>query len=50
MKSLPDETENAVWVDPTAEEAEILEEDEEDFEESEETSPVAHAQPVEEGT
>jgi hypothetical protein len=56
LKSLPDEAENAVWVDPTAEEAEVVENDEEAFEESEEseetdeTVSAAHAQPVEEGT
>lgn len=50
LKSLPDETENAIWVDPTAEEDEVLEDDEDTFEESEESASEVQDQPVEEGT
>lgn len=52
LKSLPDETDNAVWVDLSAEEeAELDNESDEDSADLEENdAPVAHAQAVEEGT
>ena len=52
LKSLPDETNNAVCVDLTVEDVEALEDDasEELTDESEVETPAVQVQPVEEGT
>lgn len=49
LKSLPDETENAVWVDPTAEEEELSVEETESEADSAETDVTAETQTVVEG-
>lgn len=49
LKSLPDETENAVWVDVSAEDAELLDDGVEDSTEEETVEASAPAQPVVEG-
>ncbi|NBY21110.1 hypothetical protein EBQ74_12930 [bacterium] len=49
LKSLPDEAENAVWVDPTAEEEELSVEETESEVDSAETDVTAETQTVVEG-
>ncbi|NBX68353.1 MAG: hypothetical protein EBR01_05240 [Proteobacteria bacterium] len=49
LKSLPDEAENAVWVDPTAEEEELSVEETESEADSAETDVTAETQTVVEG-
>lgn len=50
LKSLPDETENAVWVDPTAEDAEVDTDNGEEVTAEADEEVSAEAQPVVEGT